>query len=148
MNETARAKGLGELRTVTTHHVAAKPLRKGTTYLDIFVLSMERQRLEQELVSIERRRKRILNRLAEARSSMEKLMNDAQQEKAAEAFLRIKYIYGGQAEWVARGQIEGARIKLKSGEKEEARRILTTLARDYGEDRWGKEASRLLAEIR
>ena len=85
MNETARAKGLGELRTVTTHHITSKPPRKGTTYLDIFVLSMERQRLEQELVSIERRRKRILNRLAEAQSAMEKLMNDAQQEKAAES---------------------------------------------------------------
>ena len=85
MNETARAKGLGELRTVTNHHITAKPSRKGTTYLDIFVLSMERQRLEQELVSIERRRKRILNRLAEAQSAMEKLMNDAQQEKAAES---------------------------------------------------------------
>jgi len=85
MNETARAKGLGELRTVTTHHITAKPPRKGTTYLDIFVLSMERQRLEQELVSVERRRKRILNRLAEAQSSMEKLMNDAQQEKVAES---------------------------------------------------------------
>lgn len=81
MNETARAKGLDELRTVTTHHITAKPPRKGTTYLDIFVLSMERQRLEQELVSIERRRKRILNRLAEAQSAMGKLMNDAQQEK-------------------------------------------------------------------
>ena len=83
MNETARAKGLGELRTVTTHHITSKPPRKGTTYLDIFVLSMERQRLEQELVSIERRRKRILSRLAEAQSAMEKLMNDAQQEKVA-----------------------------------------------------------------
>ena len=84
MNEIARAKGLGELRTVTTHHITAKPPRKGTTYLDIFVLSMERQRLEQELVSIERRRKRILNRLAEAQKAMEKLMNDAQHEKTDE----------------------------------------------------------------
>ena len=85
MNETARAKGLGELRTVTTHHITSKPPRKGTTYLDIFVLSMERQRLEQELVSIERRRKRILDRLSEAQSAMEKLMNDAQQEKVAKS---------------------------------------------------------------
>jgi len=84
MNETARAKGLGELRTVTTHHITAKTPRKGTTYLDIFVLSMERQRLEQELVSIERRRKRILSRLADAQSAMEKLVNEAQQEKAAD----------------------------------------------------------------
>ena len=82
MNETARAKGLGEIRTVTTHHITSKPPRQGTTYLDIFVLSMERQRLEQELVSIERRRKRILNRLADAQSAMEKLMNEAQEDRA------------------------------------------------------------------
>ena len=85
MSGTVRAKGLEELKTVTTHHISSKPPRKGTTYLDIFVLSMERQRLEQELVSIERRRKRILNRLAEAQRATEKLMNDAQQEKATES---------------------------------------------------------------
>jgi len=84
MNETARAKGLGELRTVTTHHIAAKPPRKGTTYLDLFALSMECQRLEQELVGIERRQKRILSRLADARSAMEKLVYEAQLEKAAQ----------------------------------------------------------------
>jgi len=85
MNNTARAKGLDELRTVTTHHIASKPPRKGTTYLDLFALSMERQRLEQELVGIERRRKRILSRLADVRSAMEKLTNEAQEDKAAES---------------------------------------------------------------
>jgi len=44
---------------------------------------MECQRLEQELVGIERRQKRILSRLADARSAMEKLVNGAQQEKTA-----------------------------------------------------------------
>lgn len=85
MNNTVRAKGLDELRTVTTHHIASKPPRKGTTYLDLFALSMERQRLEQELVGIERRRKRILDRLADVKSSMEKLMNEAQEDKVAES---------------------------------------------------------------
>jgi len=84
MNNTVRAKGLDELRTITTHHITAKPPRKGTTYLDLFVLSMERQRLEQEMVGIEHRRKRILSRLADAQSAMEKLVNEAQQEKAVE----------------------------------------------------------------
>ncbi len=85
MNNTVRAKGLDELRTITTHHIAAKPPRKGTTYLDLFALSMERQRLEQELVGTERRRKRILNRLADVGSAMEKLMNEAQENRAAES---------------------------------------------------------------
>ena len=82
MKGIARAKGLGDLRTVTTHHIPAKPPRKGTTYLDLFVLNMEKQRLEQELAGIERRRKRVLDRLAEVGSSMEKL-EAAREEKAA-----------------------------------------------------------------
>ena len=81
MKEIARAKGLGDLRTVTTHHVAAKPPRKGTAYLDLFSLSMEKQRLEQELAAVERRRERILDRLAQAQGAMEKLVDAAQQEK-------------------------------------------------------------------
>ena len=81
MNNTVRAKGLDELRTVTTHHIAAKPPRQGTTYLDLFALSMERQRLEQEMVGVERRRKRIFNRLADVQKAMEKLVNAAQREK-------------------------------------------------------------------
>jgi len=85
MKEVARAKGLGELRTVTTHHIPSKPPRKGTTYLDLFALSMERQRLEQELASIERRRKHILDRLARVQSAIEKLNEVAQREKAAES---------------------------------------------------------------
>jgi hypothetical protein len=85
MKEITRAKGLGELRTAASHHIPAKPPRKGTTYLDLFSLSMERQRLEQELAGIERRRKRIFDRLAEVQSAMEKLVNTAQQEKAAQS---------------------------------------------------------------
>ena len=84
MTEMARAKGLGDLRTVTTHHVASKPPRKGTTYLDLFALSMEKQRLEQELTGILRRCQRISERLTEADSAMEKLVEKAQQEKATQ----------------------------------------------------------------
>lgn len=83
MKDIVRAKGLGDLRTVTTHHIPAKPPRKGTTYLDLFALSMEKQRLEQELAGVERRRQRILNRLAEVGGSMEKLVEAAREEKAA-----------------------------------------------------------------
>jgi len=85
MKDVTSAKGLNDLRTATTHHITAKPPRKGTTYLDLFALSMECQRLEQELVGIERRQKRILSRLADARSAMEKLVYEAQLEKAAES---------------------------------------------------------------
>jgi hypothetical protein len=80
--EVRRVKGLTELKTVITRHVAAKPPRKGTTYLDLFALSMERQRLEQELAGIERRRKRVFDRLAEVQTAMEKLVNAAQNTSA------------------------------------------------------------------
>ncbi len=85
MNNTVRAKGLDELRTATTHHIAAKPPRKGTNYLDLFALSMERQRLCQSLTGIERQRKHILDRLADIQKAMEKLMNEAQQERLTES---------------------------------------------------------------
>ncbi len=85
MKEITRAKGLADLRTATTHHIGSKPPRKGTTYLDLFALSMERQRLEQELAGVERRQKRILDRLAEANSAMEKLREEAQQENVAQS---------------------------------------------------------------
>ena len=84
MKGETRAKGLGDLRTVTTHHVASKPPRKGTTYLDLFALSMEKQRLEQELAGVDRRRQRIIDRLAETESAMEMLIETVEQEKAAE----------------------------------------------------------------
>jgi hypothetical protein len=87
VKEITRAKGLGDLRTVTTHHIPSKPPRKGTTHLDLFALSMERQRLEQELAGIERRRKRIFDRLSEVQRAMEKLLNTAQQEEAAQSAL-------------------------------------------------------------
>lgn len=85
MKDVTRAKGLGDLRTATTHHIPSKPPRKGTTYLDLFALSMERQRLEQEMAGIERRRKRILDRLAGVGEGMDKLIISAQQEKEAQS---------------------------------------------------------------
>ena len=104
MNDAVRVKGLDELRTVTTHHIPAKPPRKGTTYLDLFALSMERQRLEQELVGIERRRKRILNRLADVQQAMEKLMDKAQQEKTAESSPDEPIAVPGSAKETSGGQ--------------------------------------------
>ena len=85
MKETVRVRGLGDLRTATTHHIPASPPRRGTTYLDLFALAMERHRLGQELAGIERRRKRVLDRLAEAEDVMSRLISTAQQQKDATA---------------------------------------------------------------
>jgi len=84
MKDVTNAKGLGDLRTATTHHIAAKPPRQGTTYLDLYSLSMEKQRLEKELSRLEQRQKRIYERLGEIQRAMEKLENSAQAEKATQ----------------------------------------------------------------
>jgi len=84
MKDITSAKGLSDLRTATTHHIASKPPRQGTTYLDLYSLSMEKQRLEKGLVLLEQRQKRIHERLAEVQWATEKLEETAQREKTAE----------------------------------------------------------------
>lgn len=85
MKDVTSAKGLSDLRTATTHHVPSKPPRKGTTYLDLYSLSMEKQRLEKELSRLEQRKKRIHERLGEVQRAMEKLDEVAQRERAAQS---------------------------------------------------------------
>ena len=85
MKDVTSAKGLSDLRTATTHHIASKPPRQGTTYLDLYSLSMEKQRLEKELSNLEQRHKRVHERLGEVQQSMEKLEDLAQREKTAES---------------------------------------------------------------
>ncbi len=81
MKDVTNAKGLSDLKTATTHHIPAKPPRKGTTYLDLYSISMEKQRLEKELSLLEQRQNRIHERLAEVHRAMEKLEDTAQREK-------------------------------------------------------------------
>jgi len=83
MRDVTNAKGLSDLRTATTRHIASKPRRQGTTHLDIYSLSMEGQRLEKELSNLEQRHKRVHDRLAEVQRAIERLENTAQREKTA-----------------------------------------------------------------
>ena len=83
MKDVTIAKGLSELRTATTHHIAAKPPRKGTDYLDLYALSMEKQRLETELARLEKRQKRVYERVAEIHKGMERLLEAAARIKEA-----------------------------------------------------------------
>ncbi|MBI3974693.1 MAG: hypothetical protein HY332_25740 [Chloroflexi bacterium] len=59
------ARGLGDLRTAISHRVRATPPLKGTTYLEMYLLDNERQRLEAELGRLNHRRDRIDERLGE-----------------------------------------------------------------------------------
>lgn len=81
MKDVTSAKGLGELRTATTHHIASKPPRKGTAYLDLYSISMERARLENELSRLEKRQRRLYERLGEIQRAMDKLNEAAQRER-------------------------------------------------------------------
>ena len=85
MKDVTSAKGLSDLRTATTHHIASKPPQQGTTYLDLYSLSMEGQRLEKELSRLEHRQKRIHERLAEVRRAIKRLEDTAQREKTADS---------------------------------------------------------------
>jgi len=108
MKDVTSAKGLSDLRTATTHHIASKPPRQGTTYLDLYSLSMEGQRLENELSRLEHRKKRIHERLAEVQHAIERLEDTAQQGKTADSSL-AKPIAAVQAE--AREQSGGRQWK-------------------------------------
>jgi len=108
MEEVTRAKGLSDLRTATTHHVPSKPPRKGTTYLDLYSLSMEKQRLEKELSRLEHQKKRVAERLAELQRAMEKLDQTAQQERAA---LMSSAKRGGEQQMPSSEQPGGRRWK-------------------------------------
>lgn len=84
MKSVTDARGLSDLRTAITGRVHSKPPQKGATHLDLYLLDMEKQRLEQELALLERRRARIQEHLAEVAKAMAKLGGEgAAQEPTA-----------------------------------------------------------------
>ncbi|MBI2936032.1 MAG: hypothetical protein HYY31_04410 [Chloroflexi bacterium] len=83
MISVTQLKSIGDIRTTISTHTRSTPRHKGSTYLDILSLGMEKQRLETELVWMDRRRGRIERRLGEIAESMEKLLNEAEQDNAA-----------------------------------------------------------------
>ena len=84
MKDVTSAKGLGDLRTAITTRVHAKPPQKGTTHLDLYLLSKEKQRLEKELARLEQRQGRIQEHLAELREKMGTLEQEANQEGSSD----------------------------------------------------------------
>ena len=73
MRSVTDAKGLSDLRTAIASRVHSKPPQKGTTHLDLYLLDMEKRRLEKELALLERRRQRIQGHVAEIAEAMAKL---------------------------------------------------------------------------
>jgi len=79
MKSVTETKSLGDIRTAASHHIASKPPLKGSTYLDVYLLDKERQRLEKELSGLEVRGKRIRERLGEIRKDMDMLKQKAEE---------------------------------------------------------------------
>ena len=84
MKGVTDAKGLQNLRTATTRRIHTKPPHRGTAHLDMYLLSKEQQRLEQELAHLDGRRERISERLTGIQEEVAKLRRVAQQEEAGE----------------------------------------------------------------
>jgi len=84
MRDVTDAKGLGDLRTAITTRVHSKPPQKGTTHLDLYLLSKEKQRLEKELARLEQRQGRIREHLAEIRKAMDTLKQEAERESSSD----------------------------------------------------------------
>lgn len=85
MKRATELKTLGDVRTSISTHTRSVPRHKGSTYLDILSLGMEKLRLETGLGWLARRRGRQEQRLQEVQETMGKRLLEMQQELPAAA---------------------------------------------------------------
>lgn len=79
-----RVKGRTDLRTVRPARISSKPRQKGTSHLDMYLLSIEKLRLETEIEGMGRRQKRAAERLVEIRDAIGKLQQEVEQEETSQ----------------------------------------------------------------
>jgi len=85
---------------------------------------------------------------AEAQFTSGRIMSMAgAQDDAIEGYLKVKYLFESYSEWIARAQIEAARLLIEKGNKERARSLLKTVKSAHGSDQWGSEASKLMSKL-
>ena len=72
MKSITQIKSLGDTKTGISAHVRSAPRREGSTFLEVFLLDKERQRLEMEMAMLNKRQRRIMGRLAEIRDEVDK----------------------------------------------------------------------------
>ena len=82
MKSVTEIKSLGDVRTGISAHARSAPRRKGSTYLEVYLLDKERQRLETELAVLARRQRRIEGRLGEIWEVMGRAAAKAREESA------------------------------------------------------------------
>ena len=85
MKRATELKTLGNIRTIISTHTRSVPRHKGSTYLDVLSLGMEKLRLEMELGMLNRRRGRLEQRLQEVQEIMGRRLLEMQQELPAAA---------------------------------------------------------------
>lgn len=83
MKSVTQLKSLGDIRTTLSTHARSVPRQKGSTYLEVYLLDKEKQRLEMEPAMLDKRRHRIEERLKETRLAVEKLLQTQKQEDGA-----------------------------------------------------------------
>ena len=84
MKDVTNVKGLGNLQTATTKRLRARPPQRGTAHLDMYLVSTEKRRLEEELAHLEDRGKRLRERLTGSQEELARLRQVAQEEEADE----------------------------------------------------------------
>lgn len=75
MRSITQLKSLGDLRTTISTHARSTPRLKGSTYLEVYLLDKEKQRLEAELTYLGKRQGRIEGRMGEIRENRNKLVS-------------------------------------------------------------------------
>ncbi len=63
---------------------------------------------------------------------------------AVENFLRVRYLYGGYKHLVADAMYQAARIEIRRGNKDKARKIVEKLQKEFGDSEWSDKAAKLL----
>jgi len=88
MGKVRELRGLGDVRTALGSRLHCKPA-KGTAwrspYLNLHLLDNEKERLEKELLRLERQQKRVREHLAEVLETIRALEKEAQEKSSREA---------------------------------------------------------------
>lgn len=84
LRNLTKIKGLRHLQTATTKRLRARPPQRGTAYLDMYLISTEKRRREQELAHLEDRRSRVREHLKGILDELTRLRQVAQAEEAGE----------------------------------------------------------------
>lgn len=77
MKSVNQMSGLGDMKTTISTHSRSTPRQKGSTFLDVYLLDKERQRLESEMAMLKKRQRRIEVRLGDIRQAMGGLLSDS-----------------------------------------------------------------------